>query len=364
MPILALLCTLPAKSTLSLAMYPQKKIYALSLTQQNPNSEFSGKLTFSEADKLVMVLPSRFKIKAGTSLISMGYAGFWGEYALLPTIATKEQALLVQGRKNACAVLMGKSKWAVGYERATEIGSLSALAWIQSREDPSTFQTEWAPDSSLWGVVGKALFLSRYIDVSLEMLLTPILGLDGFVSGVCTYGPTSLGFAYGQAPYPSRYSLSFELGSNAVHVTFRMEDWFGSKPIYGGFSAPRKRRQSSEVEVFLGKRYLQFCFSDTYEFTKKGIEAGSVSMKATWGGSFGKVSAQYGVSRHPMLPEKVQYSLSLVLYKASLSYTENGYEATLTDSIVMGKGTLTWALAKRMGEAVSLALFYAITSAR
>ncbi len=345
-------------------MFPQEKIYVLSLAQQNPTSVWDGQLTFAAPDELAIQFPSRFKIGGADASVSLGYAGFWQEYALLPFFF-REPALFCQARKHAFVLVSGKNgKRAIGYEHITNGGELSALAWLQPREEPSSFQTEWGVNHSRWGVAAKALLESTLLDLHAELLFTPVNGMDVFVSSSCKYGSSILGFAYGEDPYPSRYSLSLALKSSSIRVSFVMEDWFGPKPIYGGYSAMRKRSQSSEVRVSPGMGYLSFSFSDTYEFKPRGSDLGSVMMQATWGGFFGKISVQYGVSRGPSIETKGQYKLSLVLYKASLSYTDAGYVITLSDSVAMGKGIGTWKLKKSMGNAVSLALLYAVTSDR
>ena len=363
-PILALFCTLSAKSTLSLAMSPQKQTYALSLEQQSPASSCSVHLSFSAPDDLVILLPSRLRIRMGDSSIRVGYTGFWAEYALQPEVG-KWQSLVFERGNHALALLTGKNTGrALGYEHRYAIGNVSVLAWMQAGKKSSSFQTEWTSDHARWGVAGSASLSSKYVAMHSELLFSPIQGLSAFVSSSCRYGSSTLGFAYGEQPYPARYSFALDLASNALSGSFLMEDWFGSKPIYGGFSTPRKRRQSTRIRFSLGRGYLLFSFSDTYVFTRKGLEAGSVTMQGTWGGPFGQLSAQYGTSRILSSVGQRSYSLSLNVHKATLSYTQKGYEITLTDSAAIGRGIGTWRLTKRMGEPVFLSLLYSVTSDR
>jgi len=363
--VLLFLWALPAKTSLSLAMFPQEKLYVLSLEQQTPTGVWDGQLIFSALDKLAILLPSRFKIGMGEVSLSLGFTGFWQEYALLPLFAG-EQALAFQGKQNAFVLFLPeiRRKKVIGYEHTMAKGRLSALAWMQPAKEPSSFQTEWGSEHSGWGVAGKVSLESSLLDLSVELLVTPVQGMEGFISSSCRYGSSKLGIAYGEETYPSRYSVSLDLKSRSLRATFMMEDWFGPKPIYGGFSAIRRRRQSSALRFSLGTGYLLFSFSDTYEFKQRGSEAGTVLMKATWKGFFGLVSAQYGEIRGPTNQKEGEFLLSLVLYKAALSYTEAGPEITLSDSVAIGKGLGTWKLKKSMGKAVTLTFMYAVTSGR
>ncbi|MBI9094695.1 MAG: hypothetical protein JEY71_07420 [Sphaerochaeta sp.] len=360
--LLALLCSLPATSNLALAMFPQEKHYALSFDQHGQTSFFSGQLSFSGSDEQLIMLPPRFKIVFGGSSVSLGYAGFWQGYALLP-LFLREQGLLYQIKEQAFALVLGKNeKWAIGYEHTLKRGKLSALAWIQRGQEASSFQTEWGAQHSRWAVAGKVFLESSTLALRSELLFTPVKGLEVFFSSSCTYGSSKVSFAYGEDSYPSRYSIFLNLQSKTVQASFVMEDWFGPKPTYGGFSTMRKRKQSSEVKIFLRTGYLGFFFSDTYEFKSRGTEVGSVILQATWKGSFFQMSARYGVIRDSLIDMKGLYTFSMVLYKATLSYTEAGYEITLSDSVAMGKGIGTWSLKKSEGKGVSLSLLYALTS--
>ena len=345
-------------------MFPQEKKYVLSLAQQSLTYIWDGQLTFAASDELVLVLPSRFKFDAGNATVSLGYTGFWQEYALLPLFSS-EQALLCQAKNQAFALVSGKNaKRAIGYEHTMTIGALSVLAWMQPKEVLSSFQIEWGAPHSRWGVVGKVFLESSCFALHTELLFTPVKGMEVFVSSSCEYESSKLSFTYGEDPYPSRYSFSLALQGKFLQVTFMMEDWFGSKPLYGGFSTMRKRRQSSEARVTMSTGYLSIFFSDTYEFTPRGSDFGSILMKSTWGGCFGQLSAQYRVSRGPSVEMKGYYKLSVVLDKVTLCYTETGYDITLSDSVALGKGICTWKLKKHMGKAVSLALLYSVTSDR
>jgi len=360
--VLALLWVLPAKSSLSLAMSPQDKIYVLSLAKQDSTSVWDGQVSFASPDELTILLPSRFKIGMGDVSLSLGYAGFWQEYALLPLFAM-QQALYFQAKGNAFVLFLGAmKKKAIGYEHAMPKGKLSVLAWMQPAEEPSSFQTNWGSPHTRWGVAGKAFLTSSLLDLSSELLFTPVQGVNLFVASACKYRASKLSFSYGEEIYPLRYSVALAFQSKFLQASFVMEDWFGPKPIYGGFSAIRKRKQSSVLRFSLGAGSLLFSFSDTYEFKPRGSEAGSVMMGATWKGFFGQLSVQYGESRLSSILGEGQYKISLVLYKASLSYTEEGYAITLSDSVAIGKGIGTWKLKKSKGKAVSLSLLYVVTS--
>lgn len=362
--VLLFLCSLPAKTNISLVMFLKEKHYVLSLAHQTATSAWDGQLTYAP-EELSLLFTSRFKIGMGKVSLSLGYTGFWQEYALLSLFA-RDQALCFQANKNAFVLLLpGKRRdKAIGYEHAMENGRISILAWMRPAKEPLSFQTEWLSEYSGWGVTTKVALSSSLLHLSAELLFTPVQGLEGFVLMSCKYRSSKLSFAYGEETYPSRYSLSLDLKSSSTRATFVMEDWFGPEPIYGGFSAIRRKRQSSAVKFFLGTGYLLFSFSDTYEFKQKGSEAGSIMMRTTWKGSFGQVSVQYGAIRGVSNQRKGEYMFSLVLYKATISYSEKGYEFILSDSVVIGKGIGTWKLKKSMGKAVSLSLMYAVTSDR
>ena len=84
-------------------------------------------------------------------------------------------------------------------------------------------------------------------------------------------------------------------------------------------------------------------------------------MQVTWRGAFGKVTAQYAVKRISSEPVPGRYEFSLDLFKVAFSYTEKGYEISVSDSIAIGKGIGTWKLTSGMGKCFSLALVYALT---
>lgn len=363
--VLLSLWAIPAKTSLSLAMFPHDKRYVLSLAQQTPTAAWDGQLTFSAPDELVINLPSRFRITRGNALISLGYGGFWQEYALLPLFAP-QQALLYQKGGNAFALVLSRTAEtkAIGYEHTLAKGTLSALAWMQPKVESSSFQTEWGARHSWWGVGAKVHVAYPFLELGAELLFTPVQGLVSYLFSAYTNGPSKLSFSYGQESYPSRYCLSLELESSFLRATFVMEDWFGSEPIYGGFSAMRKRWQSSDLRFALAKGYLLFSFSDTYELKQRGSEVGSVMMQATWGGPFGQVSAKYKKVRGLSGEGKAQYMLCLAAYKATLSYTQEGYELTISDSVAIGAGIGTWKLHASMGKAITLSLLYAVTSDR
>lgn len=365
MSLLLSLWALPARASLSLAIFPQDKRYVLSLAQQTPTRVWDGQLTFSAPEELVIALPSRFKLTLGNAQVSLGYGGFWQEYLLLPLFA-REQALLYQADRNAFALVLARTSdtKAVGYEHTLKRLKLSALAWMQEKEVSSSFQTEWGAKYSRWGVGAKVFLATSILELGAELLFTPVQGVVSFVSTAYRHGSSKLSFVYGQEPYPFRYSVNIALKSKILQASFVMEDWFGSKPIYGGFSSMRKRRQSSDLRFSLAVGYLLFSFSDTYEFKQRGSEVGSVLMQATWGGAFGQVSAQFGESRALSGRGEAQYRLSLVVYKATLSYTQEGYEMGISDSVAIGKGIGTWKLNTSMGKAITLSLMYAVTSDR
>jgi|GEM_PF-3761131 len=361
--ILLLLCSIPAKTSLSLALFPQEKSYVLSLAHQGTTSAWDGQVTFTAPDEEVIMLPSRFKIGMGDVSLSLGYAGFWTEYALLPLLARK-QALFFQANKHAIALMLPRTgeKKAIGYEHTMARGNLSVFAWMQPEEEPHSFQTRWGDAHARWGVVSKIFLTSSLLDLGAELLFTPVQGLEGFILSTYKYRSSKLSLTYGQEPYPTRYSFALDLNTSSCSITFVMEDWFGPRPIYGGFSAIRRRSQSFSLRIFLGTGYLLFSFSDLYEFNPRGTEVGSVMMSSTWKASFGQLSVQCGQSRVSSILGAAQYKVSLVLSKVSFSYTEAGYEITLSDSIAIGKGIGTWKLKKCMGEAVSLSLLYTMTS--
>ncbi len=364
--ILLFLWALPAKSTLTLSMFPDERRYALSLAHQGPTCDSDGHVTFSAYDGLVMMLPSRFKVVCGDASVSLGYTGFWQEYALLPMLA-REHALLYQTKAQAMVMLPGvRGKSAIGYERASSLGAFSLLAWMHTRVEASSFQTGWGSEHAGTGFVSKASLKTIPLELGAEVLITPVKGIEVFIASTCTYGSSQVGFSYGQAPYPSRYSLSLDLRGKALQASFVMDDWLGSEPIYGGFSATRKRKQSSVVRFPLGKGYVRLSFTDTYEFKAKGGQVGSLLLQASLSGTFGQMTFQYGGSRDPShsLFEGGAITCSLVLYKAVFSYAGEGYGITLTDSLAIGKGIGTWKLRKQMGKAVSLSISYTVTSDR
>lgn len=360
--ILVLLWVLPAKSTFSLAMFPQQRRYVLSLAKQSPTSAWDGQVSITACDEIILLVPSRFKISLCTISLSMGYGGFWQKYALLPMFSGT-RGYLVQTNNHALLLLSEAAKQqAIGYEYTMETVELSALAWLQRKEDPLSFQTVWGSQHARWGVAGKVFLETSLLDVKSELLFTPVKGMEACFASTLKGGSSKLEFAYGEDPYPVRYSLSLALSNKALQISFVMEDWFGSKPIYGGFSAMRKRRQTSVVRFSLGKGYLSVSFSDLYEFKPKGDEMGSVVMQVTYAFPFGQISAEYVGDRDPLITDAGQYKLTLVVYKAALSYTEQGYEITLTDSFVLGKGIGTWKLKKSKANAVSFSLLYSIGS--
>ncbi len=313
-----------------------------------------------------MMLPSRFKVVSGDASVSLGYAGFWQEYALLPLFA-REQALLYQTQGHAMVMLPGvRGKSAIGYERMSSLGTLSLIAWMHTREEASSFQTEWGSDHAGWGFASKAFLKTIPLELKAELLVTPVKGIEVFIASTCTYGSSQVGFSYGLAPYPTRYSLSLDLKGKALQASFVMNDWLGSEPIYGGFSAMRKRNQSSVVRFPLGRGYVRLSFTDTYEFKAKGGQVGSLLLQASLFGPFGQMTFQYGGSRDlsnsPF--EGGEFKVSLVLYKAVFSYAGEGYVITLTDSLAIGKGIGTWKLTKQRGKAVSLSISYTVTSDR
>lgn len=362
--ILAFLWVLHAKTNIAVTLYPGQKAYALSLAQQSPTSVWDAQVSFTAPDDCIIALPSRFKIEKGKTSLSLGYAGFWQGYALAPFLE-KGQALSYHIGENSFVLLPGRAnRWAFGYEHTMPKGTFSALTWIQKGQETTYFQHEWGAEQARWGIVGKALLESPYLMLHAESLFTPVGGMDVFVSSSCKYESCTLALAYGQSPYPSRYALTLALQSTSIIVSFVMEDWFGSKPIYGGTSSIRKRVQSGVLRFSLGTGYVQVSFSDTYEFKQRGSEGGASVMQATWKAPFGQVSAQYTQSRGTPNERGSQYKLSLTLHKASLSYTAEGYEIALTDTVAMGSGIGRWKLKKSMGKAASLVLSYAITSDR
>ena len=229
-----------------------------------------------------------------------------------------EQALLFQAKRQAFALVLDTNeKMAIGYEHILTKGKLSTLACMQREQDDPSFQTEWGVHHSRWAVACKISLEASCLALHSELLFTPVNGLDVFVSSSCTYGSAKASLAYGEDSYPLRYSFVLALQSKAVQASFVMEDRFGSKPIYGGYSAIRKRTQSSEVQISLGTGLLRFFFSDTYEFKPRGAEVGSVMLQATWKGSLFQISARYGVSRDSLIVTKGLYAFSLILYKTT-----------------------------------------------
>lgn len=359
--ILAFLWVLPAKTILSIVLYPERNASVISFSQQGESSVWDGQVSFSASDGLCLSFPSRFKIGRGDTSLSMGYAGFWQEYALLPFFSN-EQTLFYQSKKHAVALFSkNMERRAIGYEYAFPKGKLSALAWMHPEVEVSSFQTEWGAAHAPWGVGGKLLLKTQNLSLHAESLFTPVQGLEAFMASSFTYAACKANFAYGEKPYPLRYSLSLALQSHSVRATFMMEDWFGSKPIYGGTSATRRTRESASLRFSLGRGYLLVSFSDMYEFKRRGSEMGSVLAQVKLGGPLGQLTLQYAANRRPLVALDGEFKVSFVLNKASFSYSSGVYEITLSDSVAIGKGIGTWKLHKSMGKAVSLTLMYALT---
>lgn len=362
--ILASLSAIPAKSNISFALYPEEKTYVISVAQQSQQKAWDGQLTFVFPDNLTVLLPSRFMIGVGDASLSLGYGGFWQGYALLPFFC-REQALLYQGGKDAVMVLSGAGRRrAVGYERSTSRASLSALAWMAPVQGLSSFLSKWGSVHARWGVATKLLVKTSAFGLDAEALFTPVKGLEGFVSSSFRYAGCTLLFAYGEAPYPSRYSFALDLQSKLINATFVMEECFGPEPIYGGHSAIRKRVQRGSVKLSLATGYLLVSLSDTFEFKRKGLALGSVVLQARWVAPFGQVSVYCKESRGLSKALQREYRFTLSLHKATISYTKEGYEIALTDSLPLGRGVGTVTLKKRMGRALTLSLLYTLTSDR
>lgn len=361
---LLLLSTILAKGTLSLGIYPGQKKYVVSLAERSLARSWDGLLTFVAFDELMITLPSRWKVGVGEGFASVGYGGFWQEYALLPFFSD-ERALLYQ-RENHALMLFAEreGKQAMGYELSTPRKSISLLAWRATKPEVTSYQATWGSQHARWGVAAKANVQSSVISLHAEAVFSPVKGVEGFVSSSYNLLSSTLGVAYGEAPYPIRYSFSLDLAHMKVQATYMQKDWFGSEPLYGGYSAIRRREQSSSLKLFLPIGYLLFTESDLYEFKPKGGEAGSVKLGAIWGGSFGQVSLQFKDKRGKGkgVQGRSETTVSLLVNKLSLSYTEGEYAIGLTDSIPIGKGVGTWNLEKKSGEHVKLSLLYTLTS--
>lgn len=91
---------------------------------------------------------------------------------------------------------------------------------------------------------------------------------------------------------------------------------------------------------------------------------GSVLVQVKLGAPFGHVALQYATNRRPLTGLEGELKVSLVLYKASFSYSSQGYEISLSNSMAIGKGIGTWKVNKGKGKAVSLALMYSVTIGR
>ena len=360
---LVLLYVLPAKSSISFALYPEEKKYTISVTEQGPKRAWDGQLAFVAPDELNLLLPSRFTLGVGNASVSLGYAGFWQEYALLPFFS-KQRALLYEARNKRFMILFSTKKMqAIGYEKETSRADFSALAWVAPKQDVFTFHSAWGAQDARWGVATKIVLKPSFFDLHAEAVFTPIQGVEGFFSSSLASGPYTLGMAFGQSPYPLRYTFALDLECKAFRTTFAMEDWQGSKPIYGGHSAIRKRKKSSSVKLSLATGYLLFSASDTYDFTRKGEGLGSVILQAKWKGPFGQVAVHY-TDKRGSSEAKGEYKLSLSLYKATFSYTHRGYVIACSDSFAMGKGMGTWRVTKCMGKTVTLSFLYTLTSDR
>lgn len=362
--ILVSLSVLPAKERLLVALYPKEQRYVISAWQQDPRKAWEGQLTFVRDETLTIVLPSRFSFEGGGSSLRFGYAGFWQEYALLPFFVREQALLLTRGGDALMALRGGEKRRAVGYEHSFSKAKLSLLAWTASVQTPTSYQVKWGALHSPWGFAGKAVLESSGFALHTEALFTPIQGLEGFFSSSFRHGSSTFLFAYGQDPYPVRYSFALDVEGRGVQVTFSMEDGFGGEPIYGGHSAIRRRKQGGAVKLFLPTGYLLFSASDTYEFKQRGTEVGSVVLKATWKGAFGHVSFSCTQKRGSESPLGKECRCSVNLHKATLSYTKEGFALALTDSMPIGKGVGTWNIEKRMGEGVTLSLLYTLTSDR
>lgn len=360
--ILGTLSCIPARSSLSFSLYPEEKIYLLSVAQQSQGRAWDGQVAFAPPDKLTLLLPARFKIGVGGASLCLGYAGFWQQYALLPFFS-REQALLYQGKESSVMVLSG-DRQAIGYDRSSAKRSLSLLAWRAPKTESSSFQTQWGAEHARWGVAAKLSLRSSFFSVTAETLFTPVKGVEAFIASSLQGGPATLGFSYGKEPYPTRYSLALALGGKDVKGTFAMEDWFGAEPRYGGHSSMRKREQKGSIHLSLARGYLHLSASDTFEFKRKGSTVGSVVLLGKWVGSFGELSIQYKQERGAVQEAQGVYRFTLGVHKATLTYSKEGYEIALTDSLPLGKGVGTVRLHKRMGSSVTLSLLYTLTSDR
>lgn len=362
--ILASLPVLSAKSSMAVTLDPSVKTYSISVAQNDSKKVWDGQLTLVFPDELTIAFPSRLKVGLGPGVLSLGYGGFWQDFSLLPHFS-REQALLYQGDSGTrVALFRGGGQQAIGAEHALAGTKVSFLAWTQAKPVLHSYQREWGAVHAAWGVAAKVLLKPAPFVLGAEALFTPVTGVKAFVSSSFKYGGCSLGFAYGQEPYPTRYSFGLDLKSRLFRATFELEDWLGSEPIYGGYSTIRKRRQSGSVQVSLAAGYLFFSVTDTYEFKLRGSESGRVVLQAKWVGRFGQVSAHYKQKRGGtnVVNGKGEYKLTLLLNKVTLSYSSEGYEMAIADSVVIGGGIGTWKLKKGMGKAVSLVLSYAVTS--
>ena len=361
--ILVTLCVIPAKGSLSFSLSPVEKKYSISVSQQGQKIAWDGHFSFVAPGVPKLVLPSRFSLGVGGGSVRVGYAGFWQEYALLPFLS-KAQALVYQTAGQSFMLLAPtQGQKAVGYGKATDSADISALAWMAPKQDLSAFHTEWGAAHARWGVASKAVLHPSFGVLHAEALFTPAHGFEGFFSSSLGRGPYTLAIAYGQSPYPSRYSFALEHECKTVRTTFVKEEWLGAKPIYGGHSSIRKSRQSASVKIFLKTGSLVFSASDTYDSTRKESGVGSVVLQAKGKAPFGQVAVSHTQSRGSSGAED-DYKVSLSIYKATLSFTKKGYVIAFSDSFAMGEGTGTWRVTKRMGEACAFSFLYTLTTDR
>lgn len=361
--LLVTLYAIPAKGSFSLSLAPVEKKYSISVSQQGQKIAWDGHFSFVAPGVPKLVLPARFSLGVGGGTIRMGYAGFWQEYALLPFFS-KAQALVYQAAGQSFMLLATKQgQRAVGYGKASARADVSLLAWMAPKQDLFAFHTEWGAAHARWGVAAKAVLQPSFGVLHAEALFTPAHGLEGFFSSSFGHRPYTLGIAYGQSPYPSRYSFALEHECKAVRTTFVMEEWLGAEPVYGGHSSIRTSRRSSSVKLFLKTGSLVFSASDTYASTRKGTGVGSAVVQAKWKAPFGQVAVSHTQGRGSSGAEG-DHKVSLTLYKATLSHTKKGYVMTVSDSFAMGEGSGTWRVTKRMGEACAFSFLYALTTDR
>lgn len=359
-----LLYTVYARSSLSLSIAPLERVYGVSFAQESRTTSWEATLAFGLHRDLVLVLPSRFKIKAELFSLSLGAPGFWQGFVLLDHLS-KEQAILYQRNNDSfCLLAPGNGLEAVGYERQLSRGVFSLVGLLQKPDSVSTYQVEWGVEQAPWALAGKLALQSQNLAVKAEMLLSPVDGILVSGSYALVHSPCTASVSYGQNSYPKKYSLDLDFASEHLVASVALDDWFGGEPIYGGFSAVRKRRQSASVHYVGGWGWLHLSAVDTYEFKRRGGEAGTVVLQAKLGLGSCQIEVEGTQSRGATQQHKPKTMVTLALSKATITYDAKGWAIAFGDSFPLGSARCSWEVAKRFGSRVSFHLGYSLTSGR